>query len=71
MRGLATRMGYDLLHLAQKVQERALVLTEGSDWPEKQRRVASGEVRAAGMGQNRGRSCCRGPPGFWTPWICS
>jgi hypothetical protein len=69
--GLAARMGYDLLHLAQKVQKRALVLTEGSDWPEKQRRVAGGEVQAAGMGRNQGRSCCRGPPGFWTPWICS
>jgi hypothetical protein len=29
---------YSLQHLAQKGQERALVLTEGSDWMEKQRR---------------------------------
>jgi hypothetical protein len=71
VRGLAARMGYDLLHLAQKVQERALVLTEGLDWLEKQRRVAGGEVRAAGMGRNRGRSYCRGRPVFWTSWIYS
>jgi hypothetical protein len=34
----AAGTAYGLQHLAQKGQERALVLTEGSDWPEKQRR---------------------------------
>jgi hypothetical protein len=63
--------GYDLLHPAQKGQERALVLTEGSDWLEKQRRVAGSEVRAVGMGQSEGRSCCRGPPSSWTPRVDS
>jgi hypothetical protein len=48
----AAAAGYDLLHPAQKGQERALVLTEGSDCPEKQRMVAGGEVRAAGMGRS-------------------
>jgi hypothetical protein len=34
----AAGTAYGLQHLAQKGQDRVLVLTEGSDWPEKQRR---------------------------------
>jgi hypothetical protein len=34
----AAGTAYGLQHLAQKGQERTLVLTEGSDWPEKQYR---------------------------------
>jgi hypothetical protein len=33
--------------------------------------VVGGEVRAAAHGRSWGRSCCRGPPGSWTPWISS
>jgi hypothetical protein len=37
-----------------------VVLTEGSNWPEKQRRVVGGEGRAAGMGGAREGRRCRG-----------
>jgi hypothetical protein len=48
----------------QKDQGRVLVLTEGSDWPEKQRRGVDGEVRAVGRrGACRGGRC-RASPGF-------
>jgi hypothetical protein len=47
------------------------VLTEGSDWLEKQHRGVEGGFRAAGTGRGRGRSCCRGPPGSWTPRVDS
>jgi hypothetical protein len=48
-----------------------LMLIEGLNWLEKQRRVAGGEVRAAGQrGTCRG-SRCRGSPGSWVPWFGS
>jgi hypothetical protein len=37
------------------------MLTEGLNRLERQRRVISGEVRAAGTGGARGEGCCRGP----------
>jgi hypothetical protein len=43
------------------------VLTEGSDWSEKQRRVAGGMVRAAGRHGAHGGGRCRGSPGSWAP----
>jgi hypothetical protein len=44
VRGLAARVGYGLLDLAQQDREGAVVLTEGSNWPGKQRTVADGTV---------------------------
>jgi hypothetical protein len=56
--GLAARVGYGLPNLAQQDGESAVVLTEGSNWPGKQRRVADGEVRAAGRrGAHEGVRC--------------
>jgi hypothetical protein len=50
-----------------------LMLTEGSDWPVKQRRVVGGESRAAKTGGEDGRRLRRktmqGPPCFGSPWI--
>jgi hypothetical protein len=43
----AVGIAYGLQHLAQKGQERALVLTEGSDWPEKH---AGGSMSMVGGG---------------------
>jgi hypothetical protein len=37
-----------------------LMLTKGSNWPEKQRRAVGGEGRAAGTGGARGGRRCRG-----------
>jgi hypothetical protein len=67
----AAGAGYGLRHLAQKGQERVLVLTEGSNWPEKQRRVAGGEVRAAGRRGACGGGRCRASPGSCTPQVDS
>jgi hypothetical protein len=64
VRGLATRVGYGLSDLAQQEEQDHVVLTEGSDRPERQRRVVGGEVRAAGTGDARGGGRCRAPPGF-------
>jgi hypothetical protein len=47
------------------------MLTEGSDWPERQRRVAGGEVRVAGRRGARGGGRCRASPGSWTPRFSS
>jgi hypothetical protein len=57
--------------LSAKGQERAVVLTEGSTWLEKQRRVAGGVVRAAGRRGARGGGQCRGSLGFWAPRVDS
>jgi hypothetical protein len=51
-----------LRDLAQHDQGDDVVLTEGLNGPEKRRRMASDEVRAAGTGGVRGGSCCRGSP---------
>jgi hypothetical protein len=64
VRGLATRVGYSLPDLAQQDGEGAVVLTEGSNWPEKQRRVIGGEVHAAGRRGACGGIRCRASPGF-------
>jgi hypothetical protein len=64
VRVLAARVGYGLPDLAQQDGEGALVLTEGSNWPGKQRSVADGEVRAAGRRGARGGIRCRASPGF-------
>jgi hypothetical protein len=40
------------------------MLTEGLNWPERQRKVVGGEVRAAGMGGARGGGRCRPAPSF-------
>jgi hypothetical protein len=48
-----------------------VVLTEGLNGPEWQRKMVGDEVRAAETGGARGEGCCRGPPGSWTPWISS
>jgi hypothetical protein len=40
------------------------MLTEGSDWPERQRRVAGGGVRAAWMGQRSWRGLMQGVSGL-------
>jgi hypothetical protein len=61
---LATRVGYGLPDLAQQDGEGAVVLTEGSNWPGRHRRVANGEVRAAGRRGARGGIRCRASPGF-------
>jgi hypothetical protein len=50
VRVLATSVGYGLPDLVQQDGRGAVVLTEGSNWPAKQRRVADGEVRAAETG---------------------
>jgi hypothetical protein len=52
--GPAARVGYGLPDLAQQEEQDHVVLTEGSDQPERQRRVVGGEVRAAGTGGARG-----------------
>jgi hypothetical protein len=41
-----------------------LMLTEGFNRSERQRRVIGGEVRAAGTGGARGEGCCSGSSGF-------
>jgi hypothetical protein len=64
VRGPAIRVGYSLPDLAQQEEKDHVVLTEGSDRPERQRRVVGGEVRAAGMGGARGGGQCRASPGF-------
>jgi hypothetical protein len=51
------------------------VLTEGSDWPEKQRRGVDGDGGRRRWGSARGEGCCRGSPGSWAPridmeWCC-
>jgi hypothetical protein len=46
--------------LPQHDQGNDVVLTEGLNGPEKQRRMAGDGVRAAGTGVARGGSCCRG-----------
>jgi hypothetical protein len=40
------------------------MLTEDSNWPEKQRKMVGDEVRAAEMGGARGEGCCRESSGF-------
>jgi hypothetical protein len=47
------------------------VLIKGSDWAELQRRVAGGEVRAAGRCGARGGGRCRGSTGSWAPRVDS
>jgi hypothetical protein len=64
MRGPAARVGYGFSDLAQQEEQDHVVLTEGSDRPERQRRVVGGEVRAAGTGGARAGGRCRAPPGF-------
>jgi hypothetical protein len=64
VRGLAVRVGYSLSDLAQQNGEGAVVLTEGTNWPGKQRRVADGEVRAVGQRGAHGGVRCRASPGF-------
>jgi hypothetical protein len=44
VRGLASRVGYGLPDLSQQEEQDHGVLTEGSDRPERQRRVVGGEV---------------------------
>jgi hypothetical protein len=62
--GPAARVGYSLSDLAQQDELDHVVLTEGSDRPERQRRVVGGEVRAAGTGGARGVGRCRASPSF-------
>jgi hypothetical protein len=64
VRGPATRVGYGLPDLAQQEEQDHVVLTEGSDRLERQRRVVGGKVRAAGMSGARGGGRCRASPGF-------
>jgi hypothetical protein len=64
VRGPAATVGYGLPNLAQQEEQDHVVLTEGSDRLERQRRVVGGEVRAAGTGGARGGGQCRAPPGF-------
>jgi hypothetical protein len=51
-----------LRNLAQHDQGDDVVLTKGLNGPEKWRRMAGDEVRAAGTGGARGGSCDRGSP---------
>jgi hypothetical protein len=71
MHVLAARVGYGLLDLAQRDGKGAVVLTKGSNWPKKQRRVAGGEVRAAGWRGARGGDRCRASLGSLTPQVDS
>jgi hypothetical protein len=64
VRGPAARVGYGLPDLSQQEEQDHGVLTEGSDQPERQRRVVGDEVRAAGTGGARGGGRCRASPGF-------
>jgi hypothetical protein len=50
----ATRASLGPRHLAQDDQEDDVMLTEGLNGPEKQRRLAGDQARAAGMGCARG-----------------
>jgi hypothetical protein len=52
--GPTARVGYGLPDLSQQEEQDHGVLTEGSDRPERQRRVVGSEVRAAGMGGAHG-----------------
>jgi hypothetical protein len=52
----ATRVSLGPRHLAQDDQEDDVVLTEGLNGPEKQRRLAGDEGRAAGTGGARGEN---------------
>jgi hypothetical protein len=64
VRGPGTRVGHGLPDPAQQEEQGHVVLTEGSDRPERQRRVVGGKVRAAGTGGAHGGGQCRASPGF-------
>jgi hypothetical protein len=56
----ATRASFGLRHLAQDDQGNDVVLTEGLNGPERQRKMVGNEVRAVETGGTRGEGCCRG-----------
>jgi hypothetical protein len=63
----AAGMTYDLLQPAQKGQGSILMLTEGLRRAETRRRVIVDDRQAAEAVGVRGKGCCRGSPGFWSP----